>query len=512
MTKQLWSIAALLLLFTASCTGGETPPVEKSGGGGETEAPAVTNRIDIPPAVVDNLGITFVKVERRLVQKTLRVPGQFESPNESRREYFTMLPGRIEVLVNQYQTVEPGTPLFRLESPEWRRIQETLANADAEIARTASDRTVMQAERTAMIEGLKLYPARFDALDKLEQASAEHVKRLEDSRDHWQARVTELEDLMKQGVGKATELADARGELKSTLSAIAEERETQAGIEEQIANLDAEKRERQLSVAVLDARLESAGALISMKRAAFNQALSSSAGAIGMSTSELAGGDTWRTLDSFTIKANSPGVVKHVHATSGAWVEANTEIIGTVDLTKLRFRAKALQADLGLLKPGLPARVVPPEGGSLQFSAAATGTLEFPVEADAAERVLDLLVVFETPPGWARPGVTAEAEIIYESKDEPQLAIPVRCVVQDGLEKVVFVRDPDDPNKVIRKTPQLGANDGRWIEIFTGVMVGREVVLDGVYELKLTGAGKAAVDGHFHADGTFHAGSHSDEE
>ena len=41
--------------------------------------------------------------------------------------------------------------------------------------------------------------------------------------------------------------------------------------------------------------------------------------------------------------------------------EANTEIIGTVDPDQLRFRAKALQADLRLLKPGLPARVVPPE-------------------------------------------------------------------------------------------------------------------------------------------------------
>jgi hypothetical protein len=34
---------------------------------------------------------------------------------------------------------------------------------------------------------------------------------------------------------------------------------------------------------------------------------------------------------------------------------------------------------------------------------------------------------------------------------------------------------------------------------------GDEVVLDGVFELNLTGAGKPQGRGHFHADGTWHA-------
>ena len=84
-------------------------------------------------------------------------------------------------------------------------------------------------------------------------------------------------------------------------------------------------------------------------------------------------------------------------------------------------------------------------------------------------------------------------------------AIPVNCVIKDGLEHIFFVRDRDDPNKVIRKVTSLGVSDGRWIVIHKGAMTGSEIVQQGVYELKLTGSGKAGGGGHFHADGTFHA-------
>ena len=60
------------------------------------EAPAPTNRVDINPAVRQNLGITFARVERRNVARTLRVPGRFELLPEARREYRTMLAGRVD--------------------------------------------------------------------------------------------------------------------------------------------------------------------------------------------------------------------------------------------------------------------------------------------------------------------------------------------------------------------------------------------------------------------------------
>ncbi|MCB9932081.1 MAG: efflux RND transporter periplasmic adaptor subunit [Planctomycetes bacterium] len=506
MTKHAPWLALLLLL--AACTADPPPPAAA----GETAAPAVTNRIDIPPAVVQNLGITFAKVERRRIEQTLRVPGFFESPPEARREYQAMLPGRVRLLVRQYQLVETGTPLFILEAPEWRRVQQELAAAHSAVTQLRAGLTVLESERTAARETLKLYPARIAAQQELLDASATHLARLQEARDHWQARVDELEELQRQGAGKASELAEARGQLKSALAGVAEETERGAEISEQGAALQAEQSEREQTLPVLESRIAAAGVEIANAEDAFQRALRAAAGTLGMPVETLSAGDAWRSLDTLTVTASAPGTIEQIRATTGAWVDANNELISTVDLTQLRFRARALQSDLGLLKNGLPARVVPPQGGTLEGAAPAEGLLYLPVEADPDERMLDLLAELDTPPAWARPGVSGELEVVWDATAEPVLALPTRAIVRDGLDMVFFVRDYKDPNKVIRTISVLGKSDGRWTEVESGVMEGSEVVIEGVYELKLTGGGKPLGEGHFHADGTWHAGKHSDSE
>jgi multidrug efflux pump subunit AcrA (membrane-fusion protein) len=80
-------------------------------------------------------------------------------------------------------------------------------------------------------------------------------------------------------------------------------------------------------------------------------------------------------------------------------------------------------------------------------------------------------------------------------------------VAQDEVKKLIFRRDPKNPDQVIRLDADLGVNDGRWVVINSGLREGDEVVLDGVYELVLSGSGQAK-GGHFHADGTWHADDH----
>jgi hypothetical protein len=133
------------------------------------------------------------------------------------------------------------------------------------------------------------------------------------------------------------------------------------------------------------------------------------------------------------------------------------------------------------------------------------GSLLLGVEADPDQRTIDLFLEPTATAPWARPGVSGFLEIETASSAEPEMAIPLAAALQDGLVKVLFRRDPANPDKVIRIEADLGRDDGRWVEVKSGLRDGDEVVLAGAYELMLASSGTATKGGHFHADGTFHA-------
>ncbi len=105
--------AALASVLLASCDK-KAADAPKSAGTPEPATP--TNRVEIPAAVRQNLGITFARVESRNVARTLRVPGRFELLPTATREYRAAAAGTVEVLVRQYDRIEAGTPLYRLNS------------------------------------------------------------------------------------------------------------------------------------------------------------------------------------------------------------------------------------------------------------------------------------------------------------------------------------------------------------------------------------------------------------
>ena len=182
--------------------------------------------------------------------------------------------------------------------------------------------------------------------------------------------------------------------------------------------------------------------------------------------------------------------------------------MATLDANLVRFRAQALQGDLGRLRDGLPCRLVP--AGTVQPEIVANGPLQLGLAADPVRRTLDVFVVPSAPTAFARPGVAGFVEITTQAGGSPtELAIPRQSLQQDGLRRVYFRRDPKDRDKVIRvEADDLGIDDGRWIEVRSGLVDGDEVVLHGVYELMLASSGSAQKGGHFHADGTWHADDH----
>src|SRR5690606_39239529 len=117
---------------------------------------------------------------------------------KARRKYHAPLAGHVELLVDQYQRVEPGQPLFRIESPQWRELQREIADA--------------QAERD-------IASARLEALSELMKAHELHEQGLRESLELWTSRVEQLEALDAAGGGRSSELAEARASLTTARAA-----------------------------------------------------------------------------------------------------------------------------------------------------------------------------------------------------------------------------------------------------------------------------------------------------
>ena len=120
--KIQFALLTILVLQGCSSTSDEPTPASVKAANAHTTMP--TDRVAIPHAVQSNLGITFATAERRHLQDTLRAPGKFEYLPSAKREYRTMFPGKIELLVTQFDHVEKDTLLYTIDSPSWRDIQK----------------------------------------------------------------------------------------------------------------------------------------------------------------------------------------------------------------------------------------------------------------------------------------------------------------------------------------------------------------------------------------------------
>lgn len=479
-------IAMLSAAAVFGCEGGDSAKPSPEHEHAENMAP--TNRIDIPPAVRQNLGISFVTVEARRVSRTLRVSGRFEYQPTSVREYRTMLPGRVELLVDQFASVEPGTPLYRIDSPDWRLLQRDLTDAEAAIERLT---------------------ARVESFGPLLAAHRNHEVMLERTIEIRRERISQLEAIVSTGGGRTGDLLEVRALAAGTEAELAEVLEKEAELS---ASYTESKAELGAAIAKRDFLLESAASLLRMDVEAVValQEVPGQAERTGSGKRPL-----WRNIREITVLAEQAGIVESIGLSNGGWADQTAVVMSVVQPERLRFRGSALQSDIGVLRNGQPATIVPPTPtrapGLIDMLDTMEGTLTIAPSGNAGERTIDLIVVPASIASWARNGIAAQLEIVTEESAEMTLAIPRAAVHRDGLVSVFFRRDPGDANKAIRIEADLGINDGRWIVVNSGLRLGDEVVLDGSFQLMLataTAAGGMPRGGHFHADGTFHADDH----
>jgi hypothetical protein len=389
-----------------------------------------------------------------------------------------MLPGRVDVLVNQFDRVEPGAPLYRLDSPDWRDIQRTIAESES---------TVKQLQAT------------LNTFGPLLSAHKRHEQSLQESIDVWEARVEKLNALREAGGGRMSEFTAAQSSLAKAQAELANMQEKDAELTGLHAQSLAATHAAQIN---LDLSIDAAAALLDIDRATLLAPASPLADAKPL----------WRTITSIEVTARSSGVVESVDLTNGAWADERANVVTIVQPDQLRFHASGLQSDLGVLRDGLRVTIVPPTptagGTAVPMQDVMRGTLTLGLAGDSKERTVDLYITPESLAAWARPGVTAQLEIVTADTSTPELAIPLAAVQRDGLNPVIFRRNPDNPNEAIRMEADLGVDDGRWVAVLSGLRDGDEVVLDGGFQLMLATSGSIQKGGHFHSDGTFHGEDH----
>jgi len=447
--RSLITLTALMCGSIAIGCDREKPTAPASTRPASPGAPAgPSGRIDVPDSVRRNLGLTFATAERRAVASTLRVPGRFELTPDARRESHVTLAGRVELLVKQYDRVKKGDVLYRLDSPDWRDRVLGLEETRLEITRARADVEIAEAHLTEARGTIDLTHQRIEALANVD------VKRA---------------DLALELLRAQNALPRAEAELRAKRAALVEAEEHYPLV------------------------LSAAAALI---------------GESAESLDKVAGESNeprWRGISTLDVRAADDGVVESLAVTNGAWVDAGGLVLTTVQPKRVRFRASALQADLPRLRDGMRGEITAPQqsgpGSSMK------GIMSLALTADADARTIDLIVTPETPASWARAGVSAFVDLTAQEAQR-ELAIPVGAIIQDGLTKVFYRRDRKNPDVVIRTEADLGVSDGRYVVVASDLTDGDEVVLDGIYEIKLassTSAAGAMTGGHFHADGTWHA-------
>lgn len=424
--------------------------------GGDVKSVDDAKTVEISEVVKKNLGITYVKAEKRDIRNVIQVPGAYELTPLARQEYHMVISGFIQYQVEQFQSVKPGDLLFKYRSPGWVELQHEIIEGQQKIA---SAQAGIDVAKAVIEEAASKYQLLKSRLDSLEQANVNN------------------------------------------------------------AALRTEAQSLQIALKKYQAELRSKETEYENAQSAYEHAIHRASTTVGLSEEELVkmvpDGDgnvpRFRTIDWIEVKAEREGVVDQMSVSEGGYAEPGDLVLTVVDKKKVRFRAIGLQRDLSIYQSAVQARHIFPQYVEGESQRHVAGNLVVGVHADPQERTITLYSKPEQVMAWMQPGVSGFIEVSRSSSVEPVLSIPQSAVIKDGLKHVYFVRDVDKPNRVKRVEAELGLKGGGYVEIRNKELKsGDEVVLNGVYELKLATqtSGTTQKGGHFHADGTFHESDH----
>lgn len=178
-----------------------------------------------------------------------------------------------------------------------------------------------------------------------------------------------------------------------------------------------------------------------------------------------------------TLFAPILGKVAANNAVLGGMVDQGTEILTVLDPSVLCADGEVFERDIARVRPGQEVEVTVPAYAGLVF----TGKVQYIGDFfNEDTRTVTVRAEVDNREGKLKPGMFASLRIVL-NRDERAVVIPERAVLDDGDEKIVFVRAGEE---FFLRRVALGPRLDGLIAIAAGLDEGDEVVTDGAFQLK----------------------------
>lgn len=198
--------------------------------------------------------------------------------------------------------------------------------------------------------------------------------------------------------------------------------------------------------------------------------------------------------DDYTLTLRSPidgSVVRRAFA-AGERVEAGAMLLAVLDPSRLHLRFRVPAARANGLDDIVGATFVP-EGGSEVRRTTALHSVGAAI--DAERRALPVTFEVANPDGTLKAGMLVQGRILTGDA-EAAVAVPAQAIMdEDGL-LVAYVQIGGETFE--RRAVTVGATDGEWTTVLSGVRSGERVVTRGQYQVKLSSLNTSEISDHGH--------------
>ncbi|MHB0970432.1 MAG: efflux RND transporter periplasmic adaptor subunit [Thermoanaerobaculia bacterium] len=201
--------------------------------------------------------------------------------------------------------------------------------------------------------------------------------------------------------------------------------------------------------------------------------------------------------DRISLRAPVAGVVSAVHVAPGSAVEAGAILFEIVNLDRLLLEVHVPEADMARLRNATSAAFYPQGFDEpVEVSRGRGGRLvAFGGVVDPRTRTVPLIFELANRDESLRAGMSGKA-LVFTGVATETLAIPLSAVVEENAQPIAYVEVGGESFE--RRALKLGAHDGAFVQVLSGLEAGERIVTRGAYDIRLASA-SGAVPTHGHA-------------